>query len=138
MAKKEYLDNINTRDFYEFYRRERRKPSPKIDQYNYFVKAIHGMIIELQKMMNETEHGVHLRGLGVVYKKPFGQYYRKLTIFTHKKVNRKRVSIYLEDDYLRSKYIVSSSLKVPNNGSKEDTEKPVAVMLHRKLIKKWK
>ena len=39
---KEYLEDINTREFYEFYRKVRRKPSKKIDQYNYY--AIENMV----------------------------------------------------------------------------------------------
>ena len=87
MAKnKEYLENINTREFYEFYRKVRRKPSKKIDQYNYFKKAIGGMLEELKKLIEEAEHGVCLKGLGVFYKKPYGEPTRKVTLFTKKKV----------------------------------------------------
>lgn len=140
MAKKvEYLEDINTREFYEFYKKVRRKPSKKIDQYNYFKKAINGMLMEIRDCLEETEHGVHLRGLGVLYKKPFGEMYKKLSLFTHTKITRELISFYLEDDYLRHKYLVTNITK--RNGTKRKeklVDKPNAVILHRKIVRKWK
>ena len=77
---KEYLEDINTREFYDFYKKVRRKPSKKIDQYNYFKKAISGMLTELKKIIEESEHGVSLKGLGVFYKKPYGEPTKKIGI----------------------------------------------------------
>lgn len=133
MAKKlEYLDPLMGREFYNFYKKIRRKPSKKIDQYNYFEKAIGGMIEEFRKMLSETKYGVHLKGLGVMYKRPFGQYMKKMSLFTHKRMHRKETHFYLEDDYLRNQYIITNT---PN--SKAETEKPEdkaeAILLHRKL-----
>ena len=136
MAKnKEYLENINTREFYEFYRKVRRKPSKKIDQYNYFKKAIGGMLEELKKLIEEAEHGVCLKGLGVFYKKPYGEPTRKVALFTKKKVKRNKLDLFLEDDFLRSKYIISYTPKIKAEGVFRE-DKPEAVILHRKLIKK--
>lgn len=137
MAKKqEYLENINTREFYEFYKKHRRKPSKKIDQYNYFKKAINGLLMEVRRCLDGTEHGVHLKGLGVLYKRPFGEFYKKLTMFTHKLVERGRYYFYLEDDYLRHKYIITNLPKISNNSNIAD--KPEAIILHRKTVRKWK
>jgi len=138
IKKKEYLEDIQTREFYDFYRKIRRKNSKKIDQFNYFVKAINGMLKEINNLMNETDHGLHLKGLGVLYKKPFGEYYKKLTLFTHRKVSRKRVNFYLEDDYLRNRYIITNTRPAIKKEDDVRQDKATAVILHRKLIKKWK
>lgn len=133
MAKKlQYLENIMGREFYDFYKKTRRKPSKTIDQYNYFEKAVNGMIQEFRAMLAETEHGVHLKGLGVMYKRPFGQYMKKMTLFTHKRMNRKEVNFYLEDDYLRNQYLISNT---PNSKGtdKKVEDKAEAILLHRKL-----
>ena len=108
MAKKEeYLEDIlNTRDFYEFYRKVRKKPSPKIDQYNYFKKAMSGFIKEIRDQLDKTEHGIHFKGFGVLYKKPFGNWFRRLSLFTHRTLQRGLTFFYLEDEYLRNKYII--------------------------------
>jgi len=135
MKDTEYLEDINTREFYDFYRKTRRKPSKKIDQYNYFKKAMSGFLRELKKSMEESEHGVHLKGLGVLFKKPFGEWFRKITLFTHKRKERGINNFYLEDEYLRNKYTVKKVSKLNNSGEKK-SNKPDAVMLHRKLIKK--
>lgn len=131
---KEYLEDINTREFYEFYRKVRRKPSKKIDQYNYFKKAISGMLTELKKIIEETEHGVSLKGLGVFYKKPYGEPTKKISLFTKKKVPRNKLTLFLEDEFLRAKYIIYYTPKISSDGVLRE-EKPEAVMLHRKLIK---
>lgn len=132
MRKGEYLENIMGREFYDFYRKTRKKPSPRINQYNYFEKAVNGMFIELRKMIQETEYGVHLAGLGVLYKKPFGQYYKKLSIFTHKKMNKKSINFYLENNFLRHQYLITNTQQTKSS-DKEFEDKSVAILLHRKL-----
>ena len=131
--KKDYLEDIMSREFYDFYRKNRRKPSKTIDQYNYFEKAINGMVQELRSMLEDIDTGVHLKGLGVFYKKPFGEYLKKLTIFTHTKINRKIMHFYLEDDYLRGQYLPTNLPKVPNKTKEKIEDKATAILLHRKL-----
>ena len=85
--------------------------------------------------MEETEHGVHLKGLGDLYKKPFGQWYRKMSLFTHRRLERGINYFYLEDDYLRSKYLIKRVSKLPRTHDRKKADKPDAVMLHRKLVR---
>lgn len=131
--KKEYLEDIMGREFYEFYKKSRRKPSKIIDQYNYFEKAINGMIQELRVMLGETDTGIHLKGLGVLYRKPFGEYLKKLSLFTHTKVSRNLVNFYLEDDFLRRQYLIANPPRVKRESNNKVEDKATAILLHRKL-----
>lgn len=133
MRKQQYLDHIMSRDFYDFYRKIRRKPSKIIDQYNYFEKAINGMITELRTMLSETETGVHLKGLGVFYRKPFGEILMKVSKFTHKKVARNMVNFYLEDDFIRNQYFIANTPFIKMKEIKKVQDKSTAILLHRKL-----
>lgn len=132
----EYLEDIYTREFYDFYRKTRRKVSKKINQEMLFKKAMGGLIQELFRCMEETDNGVHLRGLGVLYKKPFGQWYRKMSLFTHRKLERGINYFYLEDEYLRNRYNVKKVYRTKRKEGRKKEDKPDAVMLHRKLIRK--
>ena len=138
---KEYLEDIYTREFYEFYKRNRKKTSPKINQEMLFKKAIQGFIIEIKKCVEETEHGVHLRGLGVIHKKHLKEHTRKLSLFTFKKEEYANLTLHLEDEYLRSRYYVKHLKKYMYSGKytppkKFKPHKPEAILLHRKLIRK--
>lgn len=133
--KKEYLEDFMSREFYNFYRKTRRKPSKVIDQYNYFEKAINGMIEELRKMLAETETGVHLKGLGVLYRKPFGEIIMKASLFTSKKVSRNLIQFYIEDDFLRNQYFIANPPKIKMIEKKKVEDKSTAIILHRKLLK---
>lgn len=55
---------LTSRECYEYYKKHRKWNSPTINQYNYFVKALEGFFIIVQKMMIQSEGGVYLRGLG--------------------------------------------------------------------------
>lgn len=46
--KKEYLEDIVGKEFYNFYKKNRRKFLKVIDEYNYFVKVMYGMILEFK------------------------------------------------------------------------------------------
>ena len=93
------------------------------------------MLESLKKLIGREDHGVCLKGLGVFYKKPYGEPTRKVTLFTKKKVKRNKLDLFLEDDFLRSKYIISYTPKIKAEGVFRE-DKPEAVILHRKLIKK--
>ena len=121
------------REFNEFYKKERRKPSKIIDQYNYFEKAVHGMLSELKQMMVESENGVHLKGFGVLYKKPFGILMHKISLFAQKKKYRRLVDFYLEDDFLRREYLIAEIASRQYENSTIQEDKATAILLHRKL-----
>lgn len=133
MRKEQYLEDLMSREFYQFYRRTRRKPSKVIDQYNYFEKAINGMVEELRRMLSETDTGVHLKGLGVFYRKPFGEIMQKISLFTFKKVSRNVIHFYLEDDFLRNQYLIANPPKIKMKEKKKVEDKATAILLHRKL-----
>lgn len=56
--------DILNRDFYELYKNTRRKPSKVIDQYNYFIKAVNGLLLTLKHLILENKNGVYISGLG--------------------------------------------------------------------------
>lgn len=56
--------DLTTREAYNFYREHRKSPSKAIDQYNYYVKAIRGLITTLEDMLVESEGGVYIDQLG--------------------------------------------------------------------------
>lgn len=58
-----YLD-LTTREAYDYYRKNRKKPSETIDQYNYFVKAVKGIFWVIKELMLESEGGIYIDGLG--------------------------------------------------------------------------
>lgn len=131
--KKEYLEQLMSREFYNFYRKSRRKPSKIIDQYNYFEKAVHGMVEEMRRMLAETDQGVHLKGLGVFYRKPFGEYMKQLSLFTHTIKQRNQMHFYLEDDFLRNQYLIANPPHVKIETQEKIEDKSTAILLHRKL-----
>lgn len=131
--KEQYIEDIMSREFYEFYKKTRRKPSKVIDEYNYFVKAIGGMIRELRLMTTETEYGIHLKDLGVLFKQPFGEYMQKLSLFTHRKAYRKKLDFYLEDDYLRAQFFTAHIMRTQTPTDKKVEDKATAILLHRNL-----
>lgn len=133
MTKKDYLEDIINREFYEFYKKSRRKPSKVIDQYNYFEKAIHGMLNEIRVIMGETEQGIHLKGLGVLYRRPYGEYIKQLTMFTHTIKQKNLIQFYLEDDFLRNQYLIANPMHVKKETKEKIEDKSTAIILHRKL-----
>lgn len=58
------LEELVDREFYDFYREHRTHQALAIDQYNYFEKAIGGMLKSLKKLVVETNGGVDIKGLG--------------------------------------------------------------------------
>lgn len=61
-----FLDykDISSREAYDFYKKNRKTISKTIDQYNYFKKAVEGVIRTLIDLFLENEEGVCIRDLG--------------------------------------------------------------------------
>lgn len=61
-----FLDykDISSREAYDFYKKNRKTISKTIDQYNYFRKAVEGIIITLTELFLENEQGVCIKDLG--------------------------------------------------------------------------
>ncbi len=66
MESKYFLETeeLMSREFYDFYRKERRHMALAIDQYNYFVKAVNGILELIVKTSVHTKGGVHIKGFG--------------------------------------------------------------------------
>jgi hypothetical protein len=131
--RKEYYETLMTREFYDFYKKIRRRNSPQINQYNLFVKVVGGMMTEMRRMMEETQYGISFKGLGIMYKRPFGELLKKVNMFTQKTLNRNMANFYLEDDYLRGEYIVTNLPRAIQTDNKKIEDKGTAILLHRKL-----
>ena len=56
--------DLTDRVVYDFYRQNRREVAKGINQYNYFSKAVEGLLFVLQGMIAESEGGVYIEGLG--------------------------------------------------------------------------
>lgn len=128
----EYTEDFMSREFYNTYKKIRRKASKNINQYKYFEKAFNGLILELRAMVSESEEAVHLKGLGVVYRKPYGSKSIKVSILEQKVVPASRLTLLLEDELLREELFT----KNPNNISFEPgicSYNPETIMAHRKL-----
>lgn len=63
---KKFLENeyLVNREFYEYYRNNRNSTAKEIDQYNYFVKAVSGLLRLIKKELAERESGVYIRDFG--------------------------------------------------------------------------
>ena len=91
------------------------------------------MLSELNQMVVESDNGVHLKGLGVLYKKPFGILMHKISLFAQKKKYRRLVDFYLEDDFLRREYLIAEIASRQYENSTIQEDKATAILLHRKL-----
>src|SRR5690349_19131523 len=56
--------NLVDREFYDFYRENRKQCAPAIDQYNYFERAVGGILKCLKKLTVETNGGVDIKDFG--------------------------------------------------------------------------
>lgn len=63
---KDFLEKerLINREFYEFYRTNRKSVAKEIDQYNYFVKAVGGILMLIKKEMYDREFGVYIENFG--------------------------------------------------------------------------
>lgn len=84
IKKKGYSDGIDItgREFYDFYRENRRRAVPWLKDHTLFRRTIGAMIREIADMMIEADGGVYLEGLGY-----FG-------VIMSPKKSRKRLSIF--------------------------------------------
>jgi hypothetical protein len=57
------LQLIN-RDFYNLYRERRRTTAREIDQYKLFEKAVNGLLITMRNIIEESEGGLYIQGIG--------------------------------------------------------------------------
>lgn len=56
--------HIANRDFYNLYKEKRRKTAREIDQYKLFVKAVNGLILTMKDIIEESEGGLYIQGIG--------------------------------------------------------------------------
>lgn len=59
-----YKEDLICRDFYNYYKENRKKSVEPIDQYKLFVKAVNGLMELLRRQILETEGGVYINGFG--------------------------------------------------------------------------
>lgn len=58
------VEELITREFYDFYRQNRKKVAEGINEYNLFKKAVGGLLLSLKHIAQNTEGGIHIRGVG--------------------------------------------------------------------------
>jgi hypothetical protein len=69
---------VINREFYNLYKQNRRKTAREIDQYKLFVKAVNGLLITMRDIIEESEGGLHILGIGY---------------FANRKTNKKRKKV---------------------------------------------
>ena len=111
---KEYLElgELVDREFYDFYRKNRRKVAKGINQYNLFEKVADGLLRELKKLTILSEGGVHLKYFGyfcyIKYKNKYNNRFEKNPLKKFKKQNTFHIWFYPEEE-LRDWYLDSSN-----------------------------
>lgn len=113
------LHQLIDREFYDFYRQHRSHCAPAIDQYNYFERAVGGMLKSLKRLTVSTNGGVDIKGLGY---------------FCHIKSKTKRKKP-LEKNPLK-KHIKHNRYYFwfyPEEGIREWYLEPIVAVTHKKL-----
>ena len=60
----EEFRSLVDRDAYEFYKQNRRRVSPGINEYNLYKKTVRGLFAELARMLSSAQGGIYIAGLG--------------------------------------------------------------------------
>lgn len=139
--KREDLLPLISEDFYQYYRRNRNDRYEKLTSPSMVRNTLKNMFSEMQEMLEECNHGIHLKGFGVISPKDtVSEDNSNLFKVTYKK--RARRSIVLENEYLASQYRVTFIKKDFKVKKKSElllkTPRPYAVMLHRNKLRKNK
>lgn len=138
---REELRNLLGEDFYQFYRRHRNNRYPQLVNPTRVNATIQKMFSEMNDMLGECNHGIVLKGFGIISNKD-SVIEDNTNIFKVKYSKRSKYLIILENEYLQSQY----STHLSSNGAKKEEEdlkkikkpRPYAVLLHRKKLRKNK
>lgn len=85
-------------------------------------------------MTLEAEHGVHLKGIGVIV--PRGTIiYLDDTVFAKKQTVKNTFKLYFEKEYVSSEFKAFLTIK-GNKPKKERSVNPYTILTHRKKVKK--
>jgi hypothetical protein len=57
------VDQLMSREFYDYYRANRRRVVPALDKYLYFHRAISGLLLQIKRDSINYEHGVYIQNL---------------------------------------------------------------------------
>lgn len=58
------VEKLICKEFYEFFKEERRFNIKAVDQYNYFAKAISGILSKIRYYSEHNQSGVYIEGIG--------------------------------------------------------------------------
>jgi hypothetical protein len=137
--KREDLLNLLGEDFYQYYRRNRNNRYNKLTTPSKVNAMVQRLFAEMHFMLNEYNHGIALKNFGVISPKEF-LYEDRTSIFKVKYKKRTYYNVFLEDEYLNSKYRTLLRNKYYKNKVTDVTKvkkpRPNAVLLHRKRIRK--
>lgn len=143
MASKEFNKELEIidREMYDFYRKNRRKVAKGIDQYNYWVKAMAGMIITIKKLMVENENGIYIEGLGYMCMEKVTERKRRISPLKKIIIDNYKTIFILEDKELRQKYRFIKDDTYKFNNRQEKYEPKFDAVVHEIKVKKdlkWK
>lgn len=139
--KREDLLPLITEDFYQYYRRNRNDRYENLTSESNARVTLRGMFYEMQEMLEECNHGIYLKGFGVVSPKDtVAEDNGNLFKVTYKKMAKR--NIVLENEYLASQYRVHFIKRYSKDKKKKElilkTPRPYAVILHRNKLRKNK
>lgn len=107
-------EKLINREFYDFYRANRKKISKSIDQYNYFVKAINGILEIVYNNILENENGVYLEGLGYFCFLTRGKRRKKRkSVFDKKVINDVKYLYFYPEEQNKKIYLYPTLSKDP-------------------------
>jgi hypothetical protein len=139
--KREDLLNLVGEDFYQFYRRNRNDRYSRLTDTPLVNGTVHGMFSEMLNMLEDCNHGIVLKGFGVVAPKDF-VVEDKESIFRVRYKKKGYYSVFLESEYLSSKYRVRLKRKYFGRDDTPVTKirkpRPYAVLADRKNLRKNK
>ena len=103
------VEELINREFYEYYKEHRTENSPAINQYNYFVKAIKGIIRIINAKIKTDDEGVYLKGLGYFcFLEGKERQKKRRSVFDKKKRYNLPYLYFYPEDSLKDIYIYST------------------------------
>lgn len=97
---KEFID----REMYDYYRQNRRKVAKGIDQYMLWRKAIAGMIIVINDLIEDNENGLYIEGFGYFCAKKRALRKKRISIVKKIEETTYYLSLEFENNDLNRRY----------------------------------
>lgn len=134
---RENLKNLVDEDFFKYYKRNRVKAINELSRKRYFLRHVHGLLKELNEMLVEANHGVHLNNFAVIVPKESIIEVND-GIFKKRQTVNNQYRLFFEDEFYSENYYFQFYRPPKKNKDRLRKPNPYSVILHRKKIKKNK